>query len=859
MAIRNADYAFNNVWLRQIADGKYRVTYNVLNKATYDSIGSNTVEFRLSANKSLSENDKYLGSQYSPGLAAGAKHNGSFDFSTDRLGTFWVIATINDYDGKLFSGQEPHLNSYWANNIAVTNPATFTTQSPDLIINTLGTQRKKLTGSYVAETTFYAGSSFRVSYTAQNAGQKTTGVMSTTKFYLSKNDVYDGNSIDTPIGNDLLPALSVGRVSSQQFVDLKLPRDGVVGDYYILAKANGDNSVAETNTANNWKKTKIHIKSHLPNLTISGLSTKMSITETSKLTFNKGERIDITATLLNKGTFMGAAGTETKFYLSKDKSLSSDDDFLGSETAVSVNVLFSNKETITGTLPLNINAGSYYVIAKANAGKPRLDESNYKDNIRTTQITIKDPGMKNVSGLTYRKCAEFADAAYVDSSTTRRNLISQGWVGLTKEDLGGLSGMGSHGYYRHLNTAAYAAIGKAGGKKTLVVAFSGTDSIWDAVDDVKLLTGRLSSHSQKFTRYMTAINAFVENNRNNIQAVKVIGHSLGGAMAQDFLTRYKDNIYSGVTFGSPGHGIGLSSDKRIESFDNHWDIVADVPLHKSPKTYINVDQKGKGFSLNTPLLKYHALEQYKYTATTVGDDYRIPAGNRNKEVYVVKGTSKNDTGWDSAALVGDHSFINRNGLLSGGTLTKQYILGLGGNDALYGGAGGDILYGGLGNDKLVGGSGSDALYGEAGNDTYHFWGNSGNDTIIENKITSGGTDTLQLDEHVLATDIDSLWNGRKYDLAFKLSKDSHDMVINLTPDTKSGLNSDGTVTIKGMKNENTRIESLYLEESGKKISLVSVYKSLSKLADPTKYRFMTTTGQSDKHGALTMLQGTVTV
>ena len=45
------------------------------------------------------------------------------------------------------------------------------------------------------------------------------------------------------------------------------------------------------------------------------------------------------------------------------------------------------------------------------------------------------------------------------------------------------------------------------------------------------------------------------------------------------------------------------------------------------------------------------------------------------------------------------------------------IVGLGGNDVLYGGAGDDTLDGGAGNDHLKGGAGNDHLKGGAGNDT----------------------------------------------------------------------------------------------------------------------------------------------
>ncbi len=59
-----------------------------------------------------------------------------------------------------------------------------------------------------------------------------------------------------------------------------------------------------------------------------------------------------------------------------------------------------------------------------------------------------------------------------------------------------------------------------------------------------------------------------------------------------------------------------------------------------------------------------------------------------------------------------------------------------GNDTVYGGTGNDILIGGTGNDVLVGESGSDALYGRSGED--RLFGMAGNDRLTG----SGGRDEL---------------------------------------------------------------------------------------------------------------------
>jgi len=80
---------------------------------------------------------------------------------------------------------------------------------------------------------------------------------------------------------------------------------------------------------------------------------------------------------------------------------------------------------------------------------------------------------------------------------------------------------------------------------------------------------------------------------------------------------------------------------------------------------------------------------------------------------------------------------------------RVFLIGLGGNDTLYGGSGNDVLSGGDGEDTLRGNGGNDFLVGGNGNDTY-VWDLSsfmgvgvpqGTDTVSESS-TGGAGDRL---------------------------------------------------------------------------------------------------------------------
>lgn len=108
---------------------------------------------------------------------------------------------------------------------------------------------------------------------------------------------------------------------------------------------------------------------------------------------------------------------------------------------------------------------------------------------------------------------------------------------------------------------------------------------------------------------------------------------------------------------------------------------------------------------------------------------------KKKEIYIITGTSRNDTlyGTSSADRI---SGMSGNDILYGGA----------GNDTILGGAGIDILHGEAGNDSLEGGAGGDTLNGNDGNDTLK--GDDGNDTLFgglgKDYLYGGaGNDTLQ--------------------------------------------------------------------------------------------------------------------
>jgi subtilase family serine protease len=147
------------------------------------------------------------------------------------------------------------------------------------------------------------------------------------------------------------------------------------GTYYMIAKANADNSTPETNVTNNTRSVKIVIG---PDLFLSSLS--------APATGGAGLPVDVTDTTKNQGSG-SAAASRTAFYLSANEALGAGDVLLGSRP---VGVLLPNSSSTiktTLTIPGGTPAGRYYIIAVADDGGA-VPETNEANNTRAVLIGL---------------------------------------------------------------------------------------------------------------------------------------------------------------------------------------------------------------------------------------------------------------------------------------------------------------------------------------------------------------------------------------------------------------------------------------------------------------------------------------
>ena len=236
---------------------------------------------------------------------------------------------------------------------------------PDLLISALTVPSAAL-----------AGSTISISETTKNQGGPAAA--STTRYYLSTNSTFEAG--DTALGSRIVPALAAGASSpAPPGFQLTIPPDTATGNYYIIARADADGQMPESNESNNTKATAIHIGP--PDLVVSSLS--VSATSGADLTTT----LTVTDTTRNQAGTGPAAPTVTRFYLSTDATLGAGDVSLGFRNVPALQPGSSSSGSTSIPVPSGTAPGTYYVIAKANADNS-TPETNVTNNTRSIKIVI---------------------------------------------------------------------------------------------------------------------------------------------------------------------------------------------------------------------------------------------------------------------------------------------------------------------------------------------------------------------------------------------------------------------------------------------------------------------------------------
>ncbi len=210
-----------------------------------------------------------------------------------------------------------------------------------------------------------AGTNISVTDITKNIGYSSSGA-STTSFYLSTNTVLDAG--DILLGSRAVPALAAG-VGNTGTILVGIPIGTAAGIYYLIAKADANNVISETNENNNTRYRIIRIG---PDLVVSSLSAPTTAMVTASFS--------ITDTTRNIGGGAAVAST-TRFYLSTNTILDAGDILIGSRLVPELAAGARSAESTLVNIPAGTAPGIYYLIAKADDLNV-IAETNENNNIR---------------------------------------------------------------------------------------------------------------------------------------------------------------------------------------------------------------------------------------------------------------------------------------------------------------------------------------------------------------------------------------------------------------------------------------------------------------------------------------------
>jgi subtilase family serine protease len=244
------------------------------------------------------------------------------------------------------------------------------------------------------------GQSITVGDSTRNQGSG-SAQGSLTQYFLSANGVLE--TTDVLLGARAVPVLGSG-ASSSGSVALTLPADTAAGTWYVIAKADGEGTVAETLESNNTNSRMLQIGADL-----TVYSVLMPITAAA------GQTITATDTIRNQGGGPADASV-THYFLSSNSTLDAGDLALGGRSVPALPVGASNAGAATLTIPAGTATGTWYLLVKAD-GENGVTESSETNN--TTWRTL--PVGPDLSVLAFTAPSSAAAGQSITVSDTTSN------------------------------------------------------------------------------------------------------------------------------------------------------------------------------------------------------------------------------------------------------------------------------------------------------------------------------------------------------------------------------------------------------------------------------------------------------
>lgn len=232
--------------------------------------------------------------------------------------------------------------------------------------------------------------------------------------------------------------------------------------------------------------------------------------------------------------------------------------------------------------------------------------------------------------------AEMSGAVYDENP----KVDSTKWSPIQSESFDMPDGYTNDGKFINNNAVAFIQETEIDGKKTLMLAFKGTDmfSPKDWLDNI----AHINRHYNHMRPFVESIDDYIK--ANDIDHVITTGHSLGGAMAAIYMHEHHDNSnvkFSGISFGSPGAVFPKwATDDRLFCFRHLKDPIPSISnfrkllgKYESPGLVVGLEDNSDRFSGFLSFFKAHSVNEYiSSVKTAVKEDNLYDVLNNKKKV-----------------------------------------------------------------------------------------------------------------------------------------------------------------------------------------------------------------------------------
>ncbi|MBX0291189.1 T9SS type A sorting domain-containing protein [Hymenobacter sp. HSC-4F20] len=340
-----------------------RLSCSIRNQGNSTALNS-SVGFYLSSNSTLDASDQLLTSAFGGQLTAGYSDYRSISTNlpaNTNPGNYYILF-VADYQSIVAESNET--NNVTAVALSVVPP------SLDLTVSQ----------AQLSQTTALAGSFINYSSYVYNQGN-TAAPVSGQGVYLSTDATFSAN--DVQLTTNQIPSLNEAQ-SYYTYGSFTLPSPLTSGTYYVLFVADYQNTVSETNEANNVRAVALQVV--LPTIDLSIQQPYLNVSSAAT-----GNTFTASSYISNTGNAPAASST-VGYYLSTNTVLDASDVLLGNSPGGNLSGTTSGSRYASLTVPNGTAVGTYYVLFAADY-LDQVSETNETNNVASVQLRVVQAGV----------------------------------------------------------------------------------------------------------------------------------------------------------------------------------------------------------------------------------------------------------------------------------------------------------------------------------------------------------------------------------------------------------------------------------------------------------------------------------